>query len=273
MIDADNVTLDCAGYSVTGNGEGIGISIDGHSGVTVTNCLVTAHDDGIVIRGDASSNTLEANSTDSNACFGVLVRNADDNTVIDSQANDNGCVGFVIVSSRGNHLIDNLAQGNLANGFDVNYSSQTTLRGNRAIANDFMGIDLLRSDGNVLAGNTARGNGSQGFQIQRSSDNVLRDNESLRNHEGFSLSRRSEDNVLRLNTANHNLVAGISAWRSGSGLWDKNRAMANGKFGFLLSANFYTVTRNVACRNGKWDALDTGYDNVWRANDFCTSDI
>lgn len=125
----------------------------------------------------------------------------------------------------------------------------------------------------MFKGNTARGSGNWGFAFVRSSRNILQDNESLRNQGGFSLIRRSERSILRSNKANHNLVTGITAWRSGRGVWDKNRAMENGRFGFVLRANNHTVTRNTACRNGKWDALDTGYANVWRANDFCKSDI
>jgi parallel beta-helix repeat protein len=202
VIDADDVTLDCAGFSVNGNGEGTGIVIDAHTGVTITKCVVAGHNEGIAVG-----------------------------------------------------------------------SSGSTFTGNRAIANDLNGFEVRRSDGNVFKGNTARGSGDWGFAFVRSSRNILRDNESLRNQGGFSLIRRSERNVLRSNKANHNLATGITAWRSGRGVWDKNRAMENGRFGFLLSANYYTVTRNAACRNGKWDALDTGYANVWRANDFCKRDI
>jgi parallel beta-helix repeat protein len=226
VIDADDVTLDCAGFSVNGNGEGTGIVIDAHTGVTITKCVVAGHNEGIAV-----------------------------------------------VASSDVRLIDNLAQGNVANGFNVVGSSGSTFTGNRAIANDLNGFEVRRSDGNVFKGNTARGSGDWGFAFVRSSRNILRDNESLRNQGGFSLIRRSERNVLRSNKANHNLATGITAWRSGRGVWDKNRAMENGRFGFLLSANYYTVTRNAACRNGKWDALDTGYANVWRANDFCKRDI
>jgi hypothetical protein len=56
---ADDVTLDCAGYTVSGGGIGSGILIEGHTGVTVKNCLVTAFSSGIVIGG--SSKTLRAN--------------------------------------------------------------------------------------------------------------------------------------------------------------------------------------------------------------------
>ncbi|HSD33405.1 MAG TPA: right-handed parallel beta-helix repeat-containing protein [Gemmatimonadales bacterium] len=51
-IEADNVTLDCAGHTITGPGESpynSGVLVLSYSGVTVKNCLVTSFDQGIQV--------------------------------------------------------------------------------------------------------------------------------------------------------------------------------------------------------------------------------
>lgn len=64
-ITADGVTLDCAGYTITGAGAGSGILLDGRTGVTVKNCNVTGFSFGIVLQ-DSSGNTLSDNTTNVN---------------------------------------------------------------------------------------------------------------------------------------------------------------------------------------------------------------
>jgi parallel beta-helix repeat protein len=279
VIDADDVTLDCAGFSVIGSGEGVGILLVGHTGVTIINCVVTGHGHGIVIRGGASSNTVQWSSSNSNTCYGVLLRHADDTSVFESEANANGCVGFIVHGSRGGRFTNNLARGNLANGFDMINSSQIKFRGNRAIANDFMGFNFFgRSHGNHLVGNTARENGTPGFHIENSSGNRLNANWSVGNgEEGFLVVWHANGNTLRSNVANRNGTSGLGATDSSNrNSFKRNRARANEMWGFfVLGSSHNTVRRNAACGNGDWDGYDDGdgTGNVWRGNDFCTSDI
>lgn len=46
-IEKDNIVLDCMGHSITGDGTGFGIELDGRMGVTVVNCVVGNFEDGI----------------------------------------------------------------------------------------------------------------------------------------------------------------------------------------------------------------------------------
>jgi len=48
VIGTDNITLDCGGYSILGNGSGTGIYISGKSGVIIKNCVIGGFYDGIV---------------------------------------------------------------------------------------------------------------------------------------------------------------------------------------------------------------------------------
>ncbi len=50
-LTGDNITLDCAGHTVTGPGFGGGIRVYNRTGVTVQNCTVTNFDTGFDIGG------------------------------------------------------------------------------------------------------------------------------------------------------------------------------------------------------------------------------
>ena len=77
VIDADNVTLDCAGHLVTGTGIWFVILVDGHSGVTVKNCRITAGENGLVVLNSTGPNTLLHNSGFSNRSQGFALGYAD----------------------------------------------------------------------------------------------------------------------------------------------------------------------------------------------------
>ena len=46
VIDADDITLDCAGFSIIGSGSGDGILLQGRTGVSVENCNVAGFTNG-----------------------------------------------------------------------------------------------------------------------------------------------------------------------------------------------------------------------------------
>ena len=94
-IDADNVTLDCAGHTITGTGTGgsagTGISIDSRSGVTVKNCHVTQFSQGVGV-GQSSAIVLSGNSANGNG-EGITVGSSSA-TVTNNTANDNNSCVF-----------------------------------------------------------------------------------------------------------------------------------------------------------------------------------
>ena len=49
IVGADNITLDCAGFRVVGFSVGIGVDLEGRSGVTVQHCRVSGFTHGIVL--------------------------------------------------------------------------------------------------------------------------------------------------------------------------------------------------------------------------------
>src|SRR5512140_3142066 len=51
LILADNITFDCQGSTFTGDGTGVGILVQGRTGVRVRNCKVRGFDVGMYVVG------------------------------------------------------------------------------------------------------------------------------------------------------------------------------------------------------------------------------
>lgn len=226
MIDADDVTLDCASFTITGTGQQIGIAVQGHTGVTIQNCLVTESSWGIVING--STNTLLANTTYANALTGVAL-SGDDNTVVASRSDNNGDAGYRVDSSSATTLRDNRATGNAGTGFVCGSSQDIRLVGNVARSNG-NGYWFKSCDGSLIR-NEARAHPDQGFVLEHLRGMQLIENLSHGNENGFLVFKRSSHIAVRGNTATANEFSGFLK-RSDRNVLKRNTARANGAYGF-----------------------------------------
>ncbi len=115
-----------------------GVSLDGATGITITDCFIGVDSDGITVAG-------------------------------------NGANGIVLINGAGSSTIDNCRIiGNGTNGVDLTVSSSNTITGNVISANGSNGINLNACTGNTIQGNligtnpsgTAdMGNGSNGINL------------------------------------------------------------------------------------------------------------
>jgi parallel beta-helix repeat protein len=308
VIGANDVTLDCAGYSVIGPSSDPevvdGIVIDGHSGVTVRNCMVQQFAYGIVVR-NSSAGLFEHNEVRWNGLSGIDVVGSVDVIVRQNTVHENGLdTGYsgIDVEYGSSHVVvsGNTSSGNVGNGFYIYQASDllfenndafansrgfdlnlevtdSTFSNNRAVNNVGDGVSVSSSDGNRFIANEVMGNGGHGFQVHRSSGNVLRSNEVRGNSaDGISLNTESSYNVIRDNDIQGNNSTGISVTDgSDRNLLAGNVSSHNGESGFrILRGINNTVTGNVACQNVALDASDEQRDgNVWTDNRFCTSDV
>ena len=208
-IDANDITLDCAGKKLTGDGTGLGILLDGVSGVTVKKCKVTNFAAGIVLDG-SSNNFLVENEVTGSTSGGsgaFTLRLSDGNVLQKNNAEDNNGRGFLLENnSDGNFLAQNLAKENDFRGYDVETSS----------------------DGNVLFDNKAEDNGSAGFVVAvGSTGNILKHNEAIKSSvEGFAM--LSSGNFLVENLAKANTTFGIRDSTGPANTYIGNVCDANG---------------------------------------------
>jgi parallel beta-helix repeat protein len=234
VVTADNVTLDCAGFTITGPSTNpeqsqSGVLVQHLSGVIIKNCRVTGFGNGVEV-------------VDSTG-VSIIGTHAFDNT------SETPGDGFLIVHGKDTTLKNNVSTGNV-NGIDVLDSDGTLLEHNRIEGSAWAGLIVSDSTGTVARGNVAIDNGG-GLELYSSSDSVFLSNKvsATRDAPGISL-HSSSGNTIVANRVLGNLAGGISLLEESSN---------NGVF------------RNLACRNDTFDASDdgTGTGNVWSHNRFC----
>jgi len=171
IVGADDIVLDCDGFSLNGPGVGsdIGIHLDGRTGVTVKNCVVNRFVSGILLN-DSPSNFLTKNSVSGSTSAGTgaiqLANGSDGNVLKHNRAYQNVGRGFVVTDSMGNLVIENAAMGNAFRGFDLINASGNSLIHNFAHDNTSGGVVISgSSDGNILYDNDVRNSGSEGFAV------------------------------------------------------------------------------------------------------------
>lgn len=237
-IEADDVTLDCDGHTISGPGTRaedeygfVGILLDGRTSVTVRNCRVSGFDYGILLTARLGSGS-------------------DGNRLIDNAVSGNRLSGILINESEHNELTGNIAYSNGRSGFTF-VSNSNIVTGNQALDNDYNGfaVDGGRRD-IVFSGNISKGNGIMGFGVVGTGHTFLRNTAANNGANGFGIA--GESIFMRRNRAVRNGVEGFAIGRGSSrriGLYH-NTSIGNRDHGFLILGTGHTFVRNKASENG-----------------------
>lgn len=255
VIVTDNVTLDCDGHAIKGDGVGDGINLAYRTGVTVRNCVIL------------------------DFAVGLRLQHSDGNVVEGNTANKSTAWGFIIgESSAGNLLVDNKAVQSGLDGFALfnHDTDDNELVGNAATNNARYGyVTSGAPEGNLFVDNKARNNGDVGFLIQSTWDrgSTLRDNDSVNNGGvGFMVSSNfpsfpAHNNELNGNKATNNAGPGFALANADDNIFEDNWSQANSDgFAFWVSARSNTLIGNTANRNGNVGFGITGFANHFEGN-------
>jgi parallel beta-helix repeat protein len=247
-VTAAGVTLDLAGFDITGPGA---------AGVR------------ILAENVAVINTGSAASVVSGFDAGVVLDQATGGTVrgLTLQGNDRG----IQLAGGSQHLIaTNVVSGNVGDGINAGASSGNTIRGN-TIAKNGAGIALDASVSNTLEGNTVSKNRNFGIAAFCGADaNTISANSVVNTSggeaHGIIVRSGSDDTVIVGNGVNLNAGDGIHVDTAG-GCSDPsqdvaptgteitgNSANRNGGDGVDAAAES-TIAQNTANRNGGWGFL------------------
>ena len=178
-VGANDVTLDCAGHSITGNGTGIGVKFNGVSGATIKNCKVSGFAQGILSGNAATaSNYILNNTVHDNSQYGIGIRQATDYTIAYNNVSYSG-VGIRIVSSSGNEVYGNTVTnttGAIGHGIDMAATSfGNTIRDNTLETNN-VSIFSTDSHDNVIRNNTIISPANNGIHLYDSGYSNVTDN-------------------------------------------------------------------------------------------------
>ncbi|MFH1789352.1 MAG: right-handed parallel beta-helix repeat-containing protein [Candidatus Altiarchaeota archaeon] len=140
-IAVDNITLDCDGHLLTGNGTGYGVSGINKYNITIQNCVI------------------------SNFQYGIYLRESENNYLNDNIINDSER-GIFISLLGNNTLLGNIANNNIYEGIYIGkFSHYNRLYNNTAGNNGRDGIFIYSASNNTLIDNIADSNGEHGFYI------------------------------------------------------------------------------------------------------------
>lgn len=233
-VGADNITIDGAGHTITGDGKvgHFGVVAENHNGLTIKNTTFKDFDYGVHLTG-VNNSTIE-NDTFTTNSYGLVLHGGSHTTIRNNTATDNSVNGFYIESTDGT-ITGNTSHNNNV-GIGLVTSEHNTVSSNNVYSND-RGILLLGSNNNTLTGNTSNGNSY-----------------------GIALEVGSNGNTLTGNTADNNNVA-VSLGSSGNiidGLTINNSASRAIRF-FDQSSTDNTI-KNATVSGTQNGGLDLSFD-------------
>jgi len=123
-VSTSNITLDCAGHSITGNRSGNGVFVNNNNPIgTIKNCNILNFSDGIHIEGGNYLN-ISFNNIHSNANDGIYDYATQDNIIsnntIDSNVGDGIYLFSQYIYSRNNVFKNNILHNNSGSGIYIN---------------------------------------------------------------------------------------------------------------------------------------------------------
>jgi parallel beta-helix repeat protein len=234
IIGANGITVDVNGKTIRGSkGAGtVGLRIEGHTGVTVTDGRFEAFETGVRIANGSTDVTIDGIEAYRNAGNGILIE-SDGNEVIASPGRHNGINGMRITGNNntvrlsnneyngnhgflvegiGNQLISNWASENNDHGIVVAATGDGTLvQTNRITKLNRHGIFVDGASNVRLEGNFATKQRNFGINIVNGIDAVLINNK-VTESSGISVTGSGDANDSQNNVSNRGvcIIYGVS---------------------------------------------------------------
>lgn len=216
IIGADNITLDCAGHSLNGDGShGDGVdNTAGHSYVTVENCLIANFNNSIDFENGATYGTIIDNIVSSNSITstGILLASSYYNIIANNVASYNGA-GIFLGSSPSNIIANNTVSSNFYYGIYLESSVYDLITNNNVSSNSEYGILFeSNSSNNFVVNNTADSNVA-GIWFDGSPNNTLTDNAITKTdgQQGLYVGGSSIDDFQQ-NITDNNTINGLPVY-------------------------------------------------------------
>lgn len=253
-VGADGITIDLAGFTLTGNGATVGaagVANIGYNETTNGNGTITGFFFGIHLE-DADRNTIQDVTADANWFSGIYVEaGSDGNRIADCVVTNNGTParrgnGITINGSSGNLVTRTFASGNqtqgifVGGGADTTASSSTRLLRNVSQNNVSNGIGIIGGSKHLVAGNITTGNGAHGISLSSLpvpgsvTDSALIGNETAGNTLNGIALNAAHGNHLAANRISGNVLTGMLFTDSDSNIVTGNRADDNTVHGVLV---------------------------------------
>jgi parallel beta-helix repeat protein len=244
------VTIDGAGYSITGDRTGTALSTVVHDNIVIRNLHVK------------------------NFYFGIKLYFSKNSLIEDCSVMDNEGPGITLETHTQNTTVRrNTVRLNDARGIYINGAENNTIQANVVTENN-RGIYLINnSTGNTITNNTVNDNQSAGIVLNGCTNNTLSGNYLARNTvEGLALYDQSDANIIQANNIRHHPQAGIIVSESDGNTFADNLVTDIAQDGiYLYLSTNNQLTGNTFCDNGdgvtSFDIDDAGANSG--SNNMC----
>jgi parallel beta-helix repeat protein len=225
IVGRSGVTIDLNGHTITGMGQGDGISAMGVSGVTIKNGSVVNFEVGARLTMVSKSRLLDTRFS-MNTDASLFAEGATQNKFLRVTMTENGDGGFRLVGSSNNRI----AGSNISGASDSGIILEELSSFNRLVRNTITlageGIKVEGGTGNRVFRNTVSYNGGAGVEVS-----------------GESMNTRVNENQAHFNGADGIFIEGMGTQVN------RNNAGCNGGMG-IKSTSYSPGQDNVAGGNG-----------------------
>jgi len=301
-ILAENITLDCQGYSITSSNDIAGV-YSNSSLATIKNCNINVGDNsggyGIYLEqannsyifnntlnsqyaglflSETSESLIEDNILNFNLNKGIHLLTAYDNTIQNNEINNGSFYGIVSAKSANNIIQNNNLIGDVWYGVIIEASLSGEPDGENQILDNQISYSreniYIKTSGNVIKGNTLKYSQMyNGIYIYNASDNLVEDNVIENNKvSGIGLNEASNNSIVN-NILSSNEEYGIEVYLSNSNTIENNTASSNSINGLYLEASSdNSIKDNVFCNNTEdvyCDSNQTFNNNECNSGDIC----
>jgi len=246
-ITAENVTLDCQGFTIDGidNTDNYGIYSDQFN-TTIKNCNLTDWGPGILF--DSGSNKGDIKNVISNSNSNGISLSSSNNTLTNITANNNTDYGILSMGTSNNTLINITANNNTLYGIHFWASSNNTLTNITTNFNERGIYFLLASNNNQLTNITTNFN-TYGIYFNTPDNNQLTNIIADSNEYGIYL-KSSDENTIKNSKIQNSTNYGIHLDSSGSNKIYNNlfNNTNNVYYTEPVYQNYWNTTRQVGER-------------------------
>jgi parallel beta-helix repeat protein/surface protein len=240
----DDVTFDCDGYDIGGDGDSSGTGVYFHftsENNTLKDCTnISGFYRGIHFYG-SPNNTLINNTVIDNAGHGIYFESSHDNILINNTVIDNAGQEMRLDSSQRNILTNNTAISDSNIGIYLSTSSNyNNLTNNTGTSDSNYGIYIYSSSSyNTLINNIGTSNTSYGIYVNSYSNynNLTNNNGTSNSGRGITLGTYSNYNTLTNNTGTSDIDWGIYLYSSSNNNLTNNTGISNSNIGIILSTS------------------------------------
>ena len=211
IAGADNITIDLGGYTISGTGNGAGVRVAQHSGVTVTKGTIRGFHTGVVL--DESTRSVVSKLVLRGNIRGVNVSGSDGNLVEKNTIRDSGLDAIRLGLSANNVISKNALSGNVFGIGVADFSTANLVELNVIRDTRQFGIAVFSdSDSNRIEKNDVqRTLQGDGITVSTDSDStsIFKNIANVNSDDGIDTD--NPQTTITGNIANNNVDLGIEA--------------------------------------------------------------